>query len=526
MIMWGKRLESYSVNKLNNNLKWKYSKSSTFTRVYLNLRQINKFQMINLSGNKNLFFILLTILSSVFVCTNLHAQDVNLKIHLSGVYSSKISLMPLSGSGALKPLLENQGIKNGETAVLIVPKDKLPGQFVLRFDYVEKEGSTPYPSERYFFIGSQDLEMWVKPKAVNNPDSTHFQKGEKENTLFVAFSMENGKRKEQLGLLQNFLMSYDQPKSKFYNAGMEEYENRRKEYNSWVTSQVNQHKDAFVSCTFPFQYVQPIVFKGTEKERMNSLIDHYFDAMDFKNPLLAKTAELKDWMNKYVNLYGAMSTTVTLRDSLFALAGKRSIEKAKLGHPLVYGWMVDYFYTGFESFNITSGMKMLQPYLDDPNCLTNKRQAIEVRLKGMETLVPGSLAPDFPWKLNSGKMIQFHDFKTEAKYKLVLFWSADCQHCKELMAKLYPWYQNPVYRDMMDVFAISLDETDTEIPAWEKAIVNYPAFKHKRAEKGIRSPEATAYFVLATPTLILVDAKTNKIVALPETVEQLQAEMK
>ena len=42
----------------------------------------------------------------------------------------------------------------------------------------------------------------------------------------------------------------------------------------------------------------------------------------------------------------------------------------------------------------------------------------------------------------------------------------------------------------------------------------------------IRSPEATAYFVLATPTLILVDAKTNKIVALPETVEQLEKEMK
>ena len=457
---------------------------------------------------------------------SLQAQNVNLKIHLSGVYSSKISLLPLSGAGALKPFIEHPSIKNGETATLTVPKDRLPGQFVLRFDYVEKEGATPYPSERYFFIGSQDLEMWVQPKAINNPDSTYFQKGETENAIFSRFSKENMKRKEQLGLLQNFLMSYDQPQSKFYTAGMDEYENRRKEYNLWVMSQANLYKDAFVSSTFAFQCVQPIVFKGTEKDRMNSMIDHYFDGMNFKDPLLVKTADMKDWMNKYVNLYGAMSTSVALRDSLFSLAGKRAIEKAKLGHPLVYGWMVDYFYTGFESFNISQGMKMLQPYLDDPYCLTNKRQAIEVRLKGMETLVPGSLAPDFSWKLNSGKMIQFHDFKTEAKYKLVLFWSADCQHCKELIAKLYPWYQNPVCRDMMDVFAISVDETDTEISAWNKAVIDYPAFKHRRAEKGIRSPEATAYFVLATPTLVLVDAKTNKIVALPETVEQLEKEMK
>jgi hypothetical protein len=480
---------------------------------------------INCLKTKLQFYVSVILFSFLIFVQNVSAQDVNLRVHLSKVYSSKISLIPLSGAGALKPILEKGGIKDGETAVLTIPKDRLPGQFVLRFDYEEKEGSTPYPSERYLFISNQNLELWVQPKAVNNPDSTYFQKGEKENTLFATFSKENGKRKEQLGLLQNFLMSYDQPQSKFYASGREEYENRRKEYNAWITSQMNLHKDAFVSCTFPFQYVQPIEFKGTEKDRMNSLIEHYFDAMDFKNPLLAKTADLKDWMNKYVNLYGAMSTTIALRDSLFALAGKRAIEKAKLGHPLVYGWMVDYFYAGFESFNITSGMKMLKPYLDDPYCLTNKRQAIEVRLKGMETLVPGALAPDFPWKLNSGKIIQFHDFKTEAKYKLVLFWSADCQHCKELVGKLYPWYQNPVYRDLMDVFAISLDETDTEIPAWEKAIVNYPAFKHKRAEKGIRSPEANAYFVLATPVLVLVDAKTNKIVALPETVEQLEKEI-
>jgi len=462
-------------------------------------------------------------------CLSVSAQnsrDVNLKIHVKGVYGTKISLLPLAGTNALKPLIEKADVKNGQVSGLLVPKDRLPGTFVLRFDYIEKEGSTPYPSEKYIFINNQDLELWVRPKAVNNPDSTYFQKDEIENALFVSFSKENGKRKEQLGLLQNFLMGYDQPKSTFYESGIREYETRRKEYNLWVSSQIKLHKDAFVSSTFPFQYVQAINWEGKEADKMNSLIDHYFDNMDFKNPQLAKTAELKDWMNKYVNLYGAMSTTIALRDSLFALAGKRAIEKAKLGHPLVYGWMVDYFYVGFESFNISSGIKMLEPYLNDPYCLTTKRQAIEVRLKGMETLVIGSVAPDFTWKMSSGKVIQFHNFKTEAKYKLVLFWSADCQHCKEVMEKLNPWYQNAAYREMLDIFAISLDETETEIPAWEKEIANYPAFKHKRAEQGIRSPEASSYFVLATPTMILVDSKTNEIVALPETVEQLQAEMK
>ncbi|RAJ33496.1 redoxin domain-containing protein [Pedobacter cryoconitis] len=467
-------------------------------------------------------------LSIAFLCLlGVHAkgQDVSLKIHLSGVSKSKITLQSISGS-SLKTIAEKPVVKNGEIAVLQIPKAELPAEFVLRFDYQEKETSNPYPAERHIFINQQNLELWARPKALNHPDSTYFQKEEIENTLFVTFSKDNEKKRAQLGLLQNFLMNYDQPDSKFFTLGTQEYEQRRLTYNSWIKSQIEQHKATFISSSFPFQYVSPILWKGTETDRMNSVIEHYFDGMDFKNPLVLKTADLKDWMDKYVNIYGAMSTTVQLRDSLFTLAGKRAIEKVRTGHPLVYGWMVDYFYTGFESFNMTAGIKMLEPYLNDPLCLTAKRKAIEQRLKGMETLVNGSVAPDFSWTLSSGKSVQFHAYKTEAKYKLVLFWSAECQHCKDLLDKLHPWYQQAANRELMDVFAISLDETETEIPAWEKAKVNLPAFKHKRAAQGIRSPEASAYFVLSTPTLVLVDAKTNKIVAQPETVEQLQAAMK
>ena len=400
---------------------------------------VNKFLKIRvyLVGMQTLLFLL-------FLNFNLCAQNINLKIHIKGVYTTKISLLPLSGANALKPFIEKQNVRNGQVITLLVPKDRLPGQFILRFDYQEKESSTPYPSERYFYINNQNLEFWVQPKAVNNPDSSYFQKGEKENALFVSFSKENGKRKEQLGLLQSFLMNYDQPQSKFYLNGIEEYENRRKKYNQWVSSQIDQHKDAFVSCTFPFQYVEPIVWKGTEQERMNSLIAHYFDDMDFKDPMLVKTADLKDWMNKYVNLYGAMSTTVALRDSLFTVAGKRAIEKASHGNPSVYGWMVDYFYAGYESFGIKNGMTMLQQYINDPNCLTSKKQQIIKRLDGMEKLVAGTLAPDFTLSYIDGSDFNFHIYKGTAKYKLLLFWSADCSHCDQLVTEMAKCTMKPV----------------------------------------------------------------------------------
>jgi peroxiredoxin len=483
------------------------------------LQPKNQFHM----NSKYSLVILFVSILSIF---KTDAQNVQLKIHLGGVYSSKVSVIAMAGPKALKPVIESPAIKNGESTTLEFTKDMVPSQFVLRFDYQEKESSNPYPSEKFIFVSNQNLELWVNPRALQKKDSTYFQPGEKENALYDDFMKENMKRREQIGLLQNFLLSYDQPQSSFFTMGVKEFEKRRTEYNQWIDKETNLHKELFVSKTFQFQKIQSVDWRGNEQERLNSLITHYFDDADFKDPLMIRTAELKDWLSKYVNLYGSMSTTVALRDSLFTLAGNRAIEKAKLGDPIVYGWMVDYFYQGYEAFNITRGLKMLEPYMNDPLCMTSKRQAIESRIKGIETLVAGAEAPDFAWKLGSGKMIQFHDFKTEAKYKLVLFWSADCQHCKEVLEKLYPWYDIPAHRELIDVFAISLDETPTEIPLWEKEVLKYPAFKHKRAEQGVRSPEASAYFVLSTPTMVLVDAKTNKIVALPNNADDMEKAIK
>ncbi|HEY1023694.1 MAG TPA: redoxin domain-containing protein [Sphingobacteriaceae bacterium] len=450
----------------------------------------------------------------------LRAQNVNFKIHLRGVYESKVSLQSLTGN-SIKTVVQSPAIKGGTTGLLSVPKDQLPGAFILRFDYKEKETSAPYPSEKQIIINSQDLELWVHPQFVNNPDSTYFQKGELENRLALNFAMENAKKKEKLNLLQNFLVGYDEPESAFYQSGIHEFEKRRQEYNTWLQSWSAGNKSQFASQIFQFQYVPDVAWQGTEKERLNSVVETYFEGVDFSDPLILKTRELRDWMNGYVNIYGSMSTTEALRDSLFTLAGTRAIEKAKEGHPLVYGWMVDYFYNGYESFNIEPGIQMLQTYLSDPRCLTSKRLEISKRFKGIETMVPGSMAPDFMTTDASGKPVLFSKYKTDLSYKLVLFWSADCHHCKELVKELYPWYQ-AIGKDYMDVFAMSLDFTDLEISRWEEAKSKLAGWKHSRPEGGVNSPVADAYYVLSTPVMVLVDSKTNKIVALPGNVGQLE----
>ena len=462
----------------------------------------------------------------IFLCTlPCLSQDLSIKIHLRGVSESKLTLLPLSGKRAMKSVAEQAVLKNGETATLDVSSELLPGEFVLRFDYKEKEGSTPYPSEKQIILNNQNLELFVNPPYSNNSDSTWFQKGEEENTEYARFNLENAKKKMQLGLLHNLLMGWVDNPSEFFLHATDEYEKRRSIYNQWILAQAKLHNHLFISHLFRFQFLPKISFNGSDEDKTQSILNHYFDGIDFGDSLLIRTANLKDWMNNYVNLYGSKAKTDLMRDSLLAMAGQTTIEKCKSGNPKVYGWMVDYFYAGYESFGIKKGMIMLQPYLDDPNCLTSKRQQIVRRLESMNRLVAGSPAPDFSLESSDGSLFNFRSYKGIAKLKLLLFWSADCEHCRNLVSQLNQWYQQSGNRDKLDIIAVSVDDTETEIPVWEKAVKDLPGWRHLRAKGGVNSEAANKYAILSTPAMFLVDSKKNVIKSNPDSIDQLEKDV-
>ena len=139
------------------------------------------------------WFITFVVLSGLALPFLLTAQnrDIRIKIHIRGVYECNISVLALNGSQTFKPILREQVIQNGETSNFLVPKEKLPGEFVLRFDYKKTVGNAPYPSERNILINDQDLDIWINPEFCNTTDSTWFQDGEKENSAWIKFIREN-----------------------------------------------------------------------------------------------------------------------------------------------------------------------------------------------------------------------------------------------------------------------------------------------------------------------------------------------
>ncbi|MCY7290982.1 MAG: DUF5106 domain-containing protein [Ferruginibacter sp.] len=469
--------------------------------------------------------ILLTVVLSFFLFGFLVAQDKTLKLHLRGVMESTCSLQPLSGPDAGKIIQQKEQIKNGESAIFTVTKSQLPGEFILRFNFKQTLNSTPYPVEKIILINEEDLELWVNPLFYNNEDSTYFQKNEVENTLRFKLLNELAIEKKSLNILQNFLLNYEEINTLFLKEGNKEFEKLRIGFNQWLKMKQNLYPSTFAVKALQVEYTPKMLWKGTAKERLEGMMDHYFDEMDFKDTLLIKTEAFKEWINRYINNYTQLSNTTRSRDSLLTVAAKIAIEKSRKGNGLVYGWMVDYFYNGFEQFNIASGLLMLEPYLNDPLCLTSKKGAIQKRITGIRTLVKGVLAPDFKMLTDADKGISFLNYATDSKYKLVIFWSAGCGHCEELLKKLYSYTQNESNKKLLDVFALSVDETATEIEEWKTKINMLKSWHHIRVNGGVNSKEANDYFVLSTPTMFLVDSKTNLIASVPDTFEQLESNL-
>lgn len=452
------------------------------------------------------------------------AEDARiLTVHLQEVFDAKVSLTPFEGLKAINPIAEVPNVKADERAVIKIPAENLPGEFVLRLDYRAKETDQPYPSERIIYINNRDIEIFVNPPYINNNEKTKFNADETENTVYSVFMKENSPKRAPIDLLRQFLLNYDRPESEFYTEAIKEFEERRLEYNAWLSGEAKKYHDLYVSILFQFQYVPAAVWGGKEEERVNSLIQNYFDGLDLNNPLITRSRELSMFMNGYMNLYGMQAKSEEAHDSFFTEAGRTACEKAAKGDPKVYGWMVDYFYAGYESYNIAKGMEMLKEHIDNPNCLTSKKEQIIKRLEGAKKLVAGTLAPNFiiKDKDDESREFEFHKWKGKAQYKLLLFWTNDCVSCNDLVKAISEWHNIPANKEKLDIAAISLNETEAMEGKWKTAIADIPEWTHLHLKEGVNSLVARDYAVLSTPVMFLIESENNIIKSVPENLSQL-----
>ena len=457
----------------------------------------------------------------MLVCTSMYASPRTLTVKLRGVYDSKITLTPFDGLRFGSPLTVAPGVKAGSEVQFVVPDSLLPGEFLIRFDYRAKETDTPYPSELSLYLNREDIHVYAHPLYLRG-DSLRLV-GDRENKAWFAFSGKCEQQRQQLGLLRQLLEQYDRPASSEWTQVLSAYENRRAGYNRWIDSLAQVQKDLYVSHLYSFQQLKTENWKATPADRMEALTRDWFKGVNFNDTVVLRSRYMNELMNGFMGMYGARSTTQALRDSLFTEAGKLAIGLASAGHPRMYGWLVDYFYTGYETYNIVPGMKMLEKHLNNPGCLTTKRLAIAKRLEGIKKMMPGI-------KVRNVMVHNFADSEEtinmascDKAYRLLIFYDSKCDHCRELLATLRTWYTSPVNNARLDIVSVCVDSSRE---AWAAATTaNAFPWTDRYAPGGINSQAASDYYVLSAPNMYLMD-KNGVLVGTPDTVKEMDKMMK
>lgn len=437
-------------------------------------------------------------------------------VNLRGVYDSKITITPFNGVRFALPLSVVPEVKAGNNAIFEIPNNLLPGEFLFRFDYRAKESDHPYPSELQLYINREDITVNANPLFLRGDSLTLIN--DRENIVWMQFTESSDKQRRQIGLLEQLLQAYDQPKSAVWKKAVNEFEKRRLKYNNWIDSISSANNELYVGHLFRFLSIQNVNWKYSPDERLIDQSIRWFDNFDFTDTIVFRSRQMNEFLNAYIGLFGIRSTSIELRDSLFTLAGEIACERASHGHPKVYGWMVDYFYNGYETYNITAGLKMLEAHANNPNCMTSRKMEIARRMEGIKKLVPGSLAPIVNVHDLMDQEVKI-DLKSGKKdYQLLVFYDSGCDHCIDLLTELNTWYEFPENKAWFKILSISLDQEPEKWRSMHKA-KTYP-WIDLYAAGGVNSEVASNYYVLSTPSMYIIDKK-GILCNLPNTVQDL-----
>ena len=286
--------------------------------------------------------------------------------------------------------------------------------------------------------------------------------------------------------------------------------------NRWVKA----NRDLFVSQVIEVQKIPGRDFNDLPSGNRAMTLPGSLDELDLGNPLIIKTEGLKRWMDDAVKILVDEIASEGSKDTLLVEAGVASVEKVRHENPLIYGWMADYFYSVFNDMNIFKGIVSLQPYVEDPGCLTSIKLMVKQRSAAAAAITPGSIAPDFHFINAGGDQFSFMNCNDPAGFRLLLFWNTGCMKCLAITKQLYSWYLEKDPDDRPAVFAVNLDEL-YNVDGWKKKVHEMPEWQHMIDRGGIDSEAANAYGILTTPVLILINSNTREIVALPESLGEI-----
>lgn len=344
------------------------------------------------------------------------------------------------------------------------------------------------------------------------------------NKKWYSYQKESNLQLQKIELLNGVLAQYPNPKDKIVTQ-IEKAVAKEKKYfkvyfkqfcqenqNNWAGAMVQNN---------PYYFTNPREdWRLQDFERR----EHYWDNVNTNDPTLINAPLYTDKILQYMQYY--MNPEMQFSEDEMNAGFKKSVDTimAKFsGNEETKKFAIQYLQLGFKEI----GNEGVLQYIDEKyanvlaqcNDANLDKAAFEKRMEGYAAIKIGNQAPDIQWKVESGKLesgkLEVKSlYEIEAEQTIVVFWASWCPHCMQEMPKLNEWAKE---HPNTTVLAISLDEDKT---AYTDAIKNFANLTHTCDYKKWQGKAATDYYIVGTPTFILLD-KNKKIVGKYVNINQI-----
>ncbi len=375
---------------------------------------------------------------------------------------------------------------------------------------IELEASAPAGMYRLVYALPQSENNFEfiysgKPVLFNFKNETGVEfTNSKENQLLQSYN-------QLMANAQNdFVQLYAQPTldTLNYKLRVQKIDSLQNAYERLSKGTIAAH---FISATKP--YIPSKI--ETVSEYISNVKTKYFEAIDFKDPILQNSNFIIDKFLDYVFLMQFSETT--------------SLQEYQSNIDEIYSTLAttDPFYklttlNALRELLETSGDADLAVYLTKNYVLPLVRQQNDTELiTTLETFIRialGEKAPNFVIENSSETSnASLYDLEGADNY-LLIFWSSDCSHCLNELPEVHAYISSHPEKKIT-VVAIGIEEN---IAQWSKTIVPWSEFTHSIA-KGKWTHEITqTYDIQSTPTYFVLD-DSKVITAKPYSLNDLKA---
>lgn len=244
------------------------------------------------------------------------------------------------------------------------------------------------------------------------------------------------------------------------------------------------------------------------EEYRESVLNHFFDFIDFNNIHLKNSNFLQQKVSEYVfSLH--QSENKEIEDKLIINAISRIdtlFEVSKVKEMVLQNLLlqsVSKEKNKVVEYTLSIYKKLPQEY--------QKLELIEEVERVSKTLL-GVIAPN----ITISKKETLYSLSDSDEY-LIVFWSSTCSHCSLELPKIKDYLKG---KNNITVVAVGLEELENK-EEWSKEIKKYPSWKNVYAKYKWKNINAVNYNVHSTPSYFLLN-REKTIIAKPNSLEKIK----